>query len=115
MSGETCPCCGQTIPANADLRIDPAGIVVRQGRFAVLTRQEHTIFEALNKAFPKMRTREQLLTDLYWDKHEEPEIKIIDVFVCKLRKKLKPLGVVIHTIWGQGYRLQVAAIKGEAA
>lgn len=33
------------------------------------------------------------------------EIKIIDVFVCKMRRKLKPFGVEIETVWGQGYRM----------
>lgn len=36
----------------------------------------------------------------------EPEIKIVDVFVCKLRKKLKPFGVSIVTVWGHGYSLE---------
>lgn len=34
---------------------------------------------------------------------DEAEIKIIDVMVCKLRKKLKPLGVEIGTSRGEGY------------
>ena len=33
----------------------------------------------------------------------EQEIKIVDVFVCKARKKLKPYGIEITTLWGQGY------------
>ncbi|TPN44433.1 winged helix family transcriptional regulator [Mesorhizobium sp. B1-1-4] len=37
---------------------------------------------------------------------DEPEPKIVDVFVCKMRKKLKPFGVSIETVWGQGYALQ---------
>ena len=37
----------------------------------------------------------------------EPEPKIIDVFMCKLRRKLAgATGVVIDTIWGQGYILR---------
>ena len=49
-----------------------------------------------------------------------PEPKIIDVFVCKLRRKLEPIGLTILTIWGQGYRLpraEAAAVveKLEAA
>jgi hypothetical protein len=31
------------------------------------------------------------------------EIKIVDVFICKLRKKLRPLNIEITTIWGKGY------------
>ena len=40
---------------------------------------------------------------------DEPEPKIIDVFMCKLRRKLADAGasgVVIDTIWGQGYILR---------
>lgn len=29
--------------------------------------------------------------------------KIIDVYICRIRKKIKPLGLEIHTIWGEGY------------
>jgi two-component system, cell cycle response regulator CtrA len=36
---------------------------------------------------------------------DEPEIKIVDVFVCKARAKLKPFGVEISTKWGNGYYL----------
>lgn len=38
-----------------------------------------------------------------------PEPKIVDVMVCKLRKKLDALGVEIETIWGWGYRLSPAS------
>ena len=39
---------------------------------------------------------------------DEPEPKIIDVFICKLRRKLElagALGMSIDTLWGQGYIL----------
>lgn len=36
---------------------------------------------------------------------DEPEIKIVDVFVCKLRKKVLPFGIEIGTRWGEGYFL----------
>ena len=36
---------------------------------------------------------------------EPPEIKIVDVFICKVRKKLVPHGITISTLWGAGYRL----------
>ncbi|MER9912667.1 winged helix-turn-helix domain-containing protein [Mesorhizobium sp. M0050] len=59
----------------------------------------------LRSAGHRVRSQASLLTRLYQLKTDEPELKIIDVFVCKLRKKLKPLGVEIQTVWGQGYRL----------
>ncbi|WP_315920392.1 winged helix-turn-helix domain-containing protein [Mesorhizobium sp. SP-1A] len=106
MGDTPCPCCGQPLPLDGDLRIDDAGFVVRGGAFATLTQQEHAVLTALQMASPRIRSREQLLADLYQLRcDEEPEIKIIDVWVCKLRKKLKPLGINIDTVWGRGYRL----------
>ena len=42
---------------------------------------------------------------------DEPEMKIIDVFICKLRKKLAEAGApnVIGTVWGRGYMVRDAA------
>ena len=39
---------------------------------------------------------------------DEPEVKIIDVFICKLRKKLANAGAaeLIGTVWGRGYVLR---------
>jgi hypothetical protein len=38
---------------------------------------------------------------------DEPEIKIIDVFVCKIRKKLRAVdGHDVETVWGRGYVLR---------
>ena len=39
------------------------------------------------------------------DADRMPEMKIIDVFVCKIRKKVKPYGIEITSLWGRGYRL----------
>jgi two-component system cell cycle response regulator CtrA len=52
-------------------------------------------------------SKQQIMTALmvYRGGDEEPEIKIVDVFVCKIRKKLKPFGVAIDTVWALGYRL----------
>lgn len=68
-------------------------------------------------------TKDALMAGLYRDfGKDEPELKIVDVFVCKIRKKLEPFGLSIETRWGQGYYLtpatrdQVrAALAGVAA
>lgn len=100
-----CPTCGQTLPADDTLRIDPAGIVVRGRRFATLSPQEATVLAELVKARGGLRTKERLLSSLHLFGAEDRETKIIDVHVCRLRRKLKPLGLSIGTVWGQGYRL----------
>lgn len=51
-------------------------------------------------------SREALHGALYaLDPGEGAEMKIIDVFICKIRKQLAPLGVEIESRWGQGYEL----------
>lgn len=55
-------------------------------------------------------TKDALMACLYRDAaKDEAEIKIVDVFVCKLRKKLKPFGLEIATIWGIGYQMPAAS------
>ena len=53
-------------------------------------------------------TKEMFLNQLYGGM-DEPEIKIIDVFICKLRKKLGGASggkEYIETVWGRGYSLR---------
>lgn len=52
------------------------------------------------------QTKETFLNHLYGGR-DEPDIKIIDVFICKLRKKLQTVGAedLISTVWGRGYIL----------
>ena len=53
-------------------------------------------------------TKEMFLNHLY-DGMNEPDFKIIDVFICKLRKKLAVAsngGHFIETVWGRGYGLR---------
>ena len=48
-------------------------------------------------------TREQFMGAIYDDPDDAANIKIIDVFVCRLRKIMTTHGIVIDRIWGQGY------------
>lgn len=53
----------------------------------------------------EIASKESLYGVLYSGSLEQPDIKIIDVFICKLRKKLSPHGVEVKTVWGRGYSL----------
>lgn len=73
-----------------------------------LTSKEYAILELLAMRKGSTLTKEMFLNHLYGGL-DEPELKIIDVFVCKLRKKLsKALNgdSCIETIWGRGYVLR---------
>ncbi|MFC3074666.1 helix-turn-helix domain-containing protein [Shinella pollutisoli] len=69
-----------------------------------LTPTESRLVGALMKR--ELATKSYLMSVLYSDRMEEPEEKIVDVLVCKIRRKLQLHGVAIETVWGQGYRLK---------
>ena len=70
-----------------------------------LTGQEAAVFGLLMAR--GRASREQIMAALYGLRPdgEEAEIKIVDVFVCKTRKKLRRFGIEITTLWGQGYAI----------
>lgn len=72
-----------------------------------LTGKEYAILELLVMRKGMVLTKEVFLNHLYGGM-DEPEVKIIDVFICKLRKKLAEAGArnVIGTVWGRGYTVR---------
>lgn len=73
-----------------------------------LTSKEYAILELLAMRRGTVLTKEMFLNHLYGG-IDEPELKIIDVFVCKLRKKLADASGgtnYIETVWGRGYMLK---------
>jgi len=73
-----------------------------------LTGKEYGILELLALRKGTTLTKEQFLNHLYGGM-DEPELKIIDVFICKLRKKLSNMSdgeSFIETVWGRGYVLR---------
>ena len=85
------------------------------GQLVRLTNKEYAIFELLIMRKGSVLTKEMFLNHLY-DGLNEPEVKIVDVFVCKLRKKLsKAAGSTnyIETVWGRGYMLKDFELVGQ--
>lgn len=73
-----------------------------------LTGKEYQILELLSVRKGSTLTKEMFLNHLYGGL-DEPEVKIIDVFVCKIRKKIADLTggeSYIETVWGRGYVLR---------
>lgn len=82
-----------------------------------LTSKEYGIVELLSLRKGSTLTKEMFLNHLYGG-IDEPELKIIDVFVCKLRKKLQDASGgenYIETVWGRGYVLKDPEPGAEAA
>lgn len=101
------------VAINLDTRtVEVAGTPVH------LTNKEYAILELLAMRKGTVLTKETFLNHLY-NGMDEPEIKIIDVFVCKLRKKLADASGLntnyIETVWGRGYMLKDYSTNNEGA
>jgi len=81
-----------------------------------LTAKEYQMFELMCLRKGGVVSKESFLDHLYGGM-DEPEMKIIDVFICKLRKKIEAAGAkrpLIETVWGRGYRVDVPEEKCQA-
>jgi two-component system cell cycle response regulator CtrA len=81
------------------------------GKTVHLTGKEYQMLELLSLRKGTTLTKEMFLNHLYGGM-DEPELKIIDVFICKLRKKLAEATGgqnYIETVWGRGYVLREPA------
>jgi two-component system cell cycle response regulator CtrA len=91
---------------HVELNLDSREVSV-DGREVHLTGKEYAILELLVLRKGMVLTKEAFLNHLYGGM-DEPEVKIIDVFICKLRKKLAQAGAdnLIGTVWGRGYTIR---------
>lgn len=86
-----------------EVNLDAKTVTVA-GKPVHLTGKEYQMLELLSLRKGGTLTKEMFLSHLYGGM-DEPEIKIVDVFMCKLRRKLCEAGRHIETVWGRGYRL----------
>lgn len=93
------------------IKIGPMEINIKQrkvsvyGTDLVLTSKEYAILELLAMKRGSVLAKETFLNHIYGGM-DEPELKIVDVFICKLRKKIANLAGgmnLIETVWGRGY------------
>ncbi len=90
-----------------DVNLDAKTVEVA-GNAVHLTGKEYQMLELLSLRKGTTLTKEMFLNHLYGGM-DEPELKIIDVFICKLRKKLNEAtngDNYIETVWGRGYVLR---------
>ncbi|GJE53206.1 Cell cycle response regulator CtrA [Methylobacterium tardum] len=99
----------QSIITMGDLEIDlDEKMASVSGKRVPLTGKEYQMLELLALRKGTTLTKEMFLNHLYGGM-DEPELKIIDVFICKLRKKLANASQgknYIETVWGRGYVLR---------
>jgi two-component system cell cycle response regulator CtrA len=89
------------------VNVDAKTVHIKQVRVN-LTGKEYQMLELLSLRRGTTITKEMFLSQLYGGM-DEPEIKIIDVFMCKIRKKLANASNgkdYVETVWGRGYLLR---------
>ena len=87
-----------------------------EGQPVHLTGKEYQMLELLSLRKGTTLTKEMFLNHLYGGM-DEPELKIIDVFICKLRKKLAQAtggDNYIETVWGRGYVLRDPVVEQDS-
>ena len=106
----------QSIINTGDLCVNlDAKTVEMSGTPVPLTGKEYQMLELLSMRKGTTLTKEMFLNHLYGGR-DEPELKIIDVFMCKIRKKLAKSSNgknYIETVWGRGYVLRESS-EGDA-
>ena len=99
----------QSVISTGDLTVNlDTKTVEVTGARVHLTGKEYQMLELLSLRKGTTLTKEMFLNHLYGGM-DEPELKIIDVFICKLRKKLSVATGgknYIETVWGRGYVLR---------
>lgn len=99
----------QSVIRTGDILVNlDAKTVEVAGNRVHLTGKEYEMLELLSLRKGTTLTKEMFLNHLYGGM-DEPELKIIDVFICKLRKKLAVANEgqsYIETVWGRGYVLR---------
>lgn len=114
--GKTCSTCGQAVPTIQGLVVDDSRGEVRfAGKTVHLTSSQHRVFSYLANNPGRCVSKGNIADAIYFDHRggEQPLDKIIDVFICKLRPLVAPLGLSIKTRWGRGYELEVPGLASK--
>ena len=119
---KSCECCGRPLPSKfggvAIVDGELEWFVDGERRSIYLTKTEAWTMEAILERGGKVTSKEQILNHIEWrlgGGFYDVEDKLVDVYICKVRRKLREGGapVVIETMWGRGY--MVASEEKEAA
>ena len=109
----------RSIVVTGRLSVDLAARTAEVGGHRIqLTSMEYAVLEMLSLRKGMTLTKEMFMVHLYSGR-DEPKHKIIDVLICKLRKKLAQAGTdsigYIETVWGRGYALRDPEVQPSAA
>jgi DNA-binding response OmpR family regulator len=117
---DICEHCGQAILHDKAEAVALDGMVevtssavIMEGRNVTMTPQELHLVEALAHSRHTFLIKEQIMNYMMQKRGfpaDEPEMKIVDVIICKVRKKMRDAGITkveLYTKWGVGYGLRL--------
>lgn len=107
MAETCCPTCGQLLPPDDVFWHSEPGILVANGAYVVLPRREADIFTALFDRKGRVATKSDLFAELYRGGDEPETEDVVESHVCKLRRKLRALGIVLRSERFKGYWLEL--------
>ena len=85
--------------------VDPNGVLRFAGRSITVSRTETDLLECLVRQFGVLVTRE-MLRDCLPDRPGGASRNALDLHIMRVRRRIRPLGLVIRTVWGRGYLLE---------
>ncbi len=102
-----CPICGQPYNGHEGIFIDERlRDIIVDGEYIRLTTREMQVFAGIVKSAPRTVTTNYLMDYIYGlETDNEPQKKIVHVYVCRIRKLIKHTRFRIDTVRGLGYKL----------
>lgn len=85
--------------------VDPHGVIHYGGRSCTLSPTATDLLERLSRDFGELVRRHELL-DCLPERNEPATRNALDLHMMRARKRIRPLGLIIRTVWGQGYLLE---------
>jgi DNA-binding response OmpR family regulator len=86
---------------------ESVGVTIRAPRSIKLSRMRERIFCALyRRGFAE---RDAIMAAMYGGDAYEKDAKILDIYICAIRKVCTPHGIEIKTVWGRGYEMPEAS------
>lgn len=96
--------------------LDADGVLVYRGRRVVPSPSQAALLSCLIDSFERAVERGELMGSLGVELDpEDTRRNLLDLHIGRLRRKLKPLGLGLRTVWGSGYVLEPLDALGETA
>jgi DNA-binding winged helix-turn-helix (wHTH) protein len=93
--------------------VDPNGVLRYAGRSITISRTETDLLECLVRQFGVLVTRE-MLRDCLPDRPGGASRNALDLHIMRVRRRIRPIGLVIRTVWGRGYLLEADQAQPDA-